>query len=272
MALWEVAIRKLRGKRSAPKHYNWVQRFSPDGRLLGRITDANTVEVWDVLGGQKVATFAGHDSPIQAFAFTRDGRHLITASDDCTLLAWDLAGPAASARAEQKTAVPADKELVESWQALGSADAGNAFAAIRTLVSAPERAADLIRTKLKVPVPLDAASVQRLLAELGSDSFAVRARASQELTALGDMVETPLRRFLAENPPLEAKRRAEQILAAVVGPISAQRLRPLRAVEVLEIIGDDGARAVLRRLAKGPPEASVTREATATLRRMEARR
>jgi WD40 repeat protein len=100
-AFWEVATRQLRFKLPPPAGSNHWPRFSPDGRLLARLRGPETVEVWDVFGGRKVASFQGHDSPIRAFAFTGDGRHLITASEDCTLLAWDLAG-AVAARAGQK--------------------------------------------------------------------------------------------------------------------------------------------------------------------------
>ena len=111
-AVWEVATRKLRVKLESKEHWNWSQRFSPDGRLLARLTSAETVEVWDVFRGQRVATFQGHDSPVKAFAFTNDGRHLLTASDDCTLLAWDLTGAVAAARKRgRKAPAPTEKEL-----------------------------------------------------------------------------------------------------------------------------------------------------------------
>jgi RNA polymerase sigma factor (sigma-70 family) len=271
--VWEVATRKLRVKLGSKESWNWSQRFSPDSRLLARLTSAETVEVWDVLGGRQVATFQGHDSPVKAFSFTNDGRHLITASDDCTLLAWDVAGAVAAARAGQKKSAPTEKDLADSWKDLSSADAAKAFTAIRILTDAPQRATDLIRKGLKAPAPLDAAQVKRLLADLSNDSFAVRKQAAQELKALGEMVETPLRQFLAGNPSLEARKRADQILDAIIGPpASGERLQQLRAVEVLEKIGSEGAREVLRQLTKGPAEAPLIRDATATLRRMETKK
>ncbi len=100
--VWELATRKLRVKVGSKADWNRGQRFSPDGRHLALLTSAEVVEVWDVVSGRQVAAFRGHDRPITAFTFTNDGRHLITASDDCTLLAWDLAGAAAAARAGQK--------------------------------------------------------------------------------------------------------------------------------------------------------------------------
>jgi RNA polymerase sigma factor (sigma-70 family) len=270
-AVWEVSTRKLRFKvRSAGVAWNWSQRFSPDGRLLARLTSNDAVEVWDVVRGQQVATFQGHDSAVKAFAFTPDGAHIITASSDCTLLAWDVASAVAAARAGQKCTAPTEKDLADSWNNLSSPDAQKAFAAIRTLVEAPERAIKLIRARVKAPAPLDVARVRRLLTDLDSDTFAVRARATRELQALGEMAEMPIRRLLAGKPSLEATRRAERLLDAI---IQARRSgEQLRAVEVLERIGNEEAREVLRQLSKGPPEAFFTQDAAAALRRMESRR
>ena len=60
------------------------------------------------------------------------GRHLITASDDCTLLAWDLAGAVGAARAGQKEKNPAPTatDVARSWNDLSSPDAEKAFAAV----------------------------------------------------------------------------------------------------------------------------------------------
>jgi WD40 repeat protein len=100
--LWEVPTRKLRVKLGPTGDWNPALRFLPDGRLLARRTSTGAVKVWDLLRGRQVANFQGHEGSVLAFAFTGDGRHLITASDDCTLLVWDLAGPVAAARAGQK--------------------------------------------------------------------------------------------------------------------------------------------------------------------------
>ena len=50
-----------------------------------------------------------------------------------------------------------------------------------------------------------------------------------------------------------------------------EQLRPLRAVEALEQMGASAAREVLEALARGAPEAQITREAKATLARLAKR-
>jgi hypothetical protein len=48
-------------------------------------------------------------------------------------------------------------------------------------------------------------------------------------------------------------------------------LRGVRAIEALELINTDAARDLLKGLAEGAPEASLTREAAASCRRMAKR-
>ena len=66
------------------------------------------------------------------------------------------------------------------------------------------------------------------------------------------------------------KRRIQEVLAALEtpGPFSADALRESRAVIALERIGTREARETLAVLAKGVPDARLTREAKAALERL----
>lgn len=69
--------------------------------------------------------------------------------------------------------------------------------------------------KKKKPVkrePVDEQKVAGLLADLDSDQFAVRNKATTELMKLGKRVEEHLKNALAGKPSLEARRRLEQLL------------------------------------------------------------
>jgi hypothetical protein len=93
----------------------------------------------------------------------------------------------------------------------------------------------------------------------------------RELEELGELAEAALRKMLAGKPSLEARRRAEELLEKLRGPLPAgERLRSLRAVEVLEHAGTESARELLTRLASGAPEARLTREAKGALQRLTA--
>jgi hypothetical protein len=67
---------------------------------------------------------------------------------------------------------------------------------------------------------MDMAKVRQLLADLDSAKFGVRERATKQLQAHGYRIEFDVRKFLAGNPSPEPQRRAEQVLAAVTGPVT----------------------------------------------------
>jgi hypothetical protein len=81
--------------------------------------------------------------------------------------------------------------------------------------------------------------------------------------------ESALRRAHAKPASLEARRRIEQLLDSLTTTVpSPDMLRQLRALAVLERIGSEPARALLRELASGTPDARLTREASATVARL----
>jgi hypothetical protein len=109
-----------------------------------------------------------------------------------------------------------------------------------------------------------------LIADLDSDRFAVRQRASGELEQLGELAGPAMHRALAGEPSPEARRRLRRLVQKLGGPItSPEMLRLLRAVEVLEKVGTAEARKVLQALADGAPQATLTREAKAALLRLQ---
>jgi hypothetical protein len=265
VTVWEVATRQVRATVRAGSQLPSRPRFSPDGRFLAWVVRSEAVEVWDVRRGRMAATFRGHEGSLRDFAFTADGRALVTASDDGTLLVWDAAGAARAA----PEAVPDERRVRAAWADLGSSDPVRALAGVRILAAAPARAAPLIRAAVRPAAPVDAAAVDRLLADLASETFATREKATAGLIAAGDAAEEKVRAFLVATPSPEARQRAAQVLGAVSGPpATADRRRELRAVEALEWAGTSGAEALLRELAKGAPDARLTRDAADSLRRL----
>jgi hypothetical protein len=88
------------------------------------------------------------------------------------------------------------------------------------------------------------------------------------------VAEPALTRALANDPSPEARRRIEQLLHQVTEERlypTADQLRAVRAVEVLERIGSPQARRVLAALAGGAPQAQLTVEAQTALERLAAR-
>jgi RNA polymerase sigma factor (sigma-70 family) len=63
--------------------------FSPDGKLLAA-GGSWTAHVWEVGTARAARQFTGHRGWINALAFSADSKRLATASEDSTVLVWDL--------------------------------------------------------------------------------------------------------------------------------------------------------------------------------------
>lgn len=64
--------------------------FSPDGRLYSASADQH-VMAWDLKSGKSVRDIAAHSQPVNDIAVTRDGKTLVSCSDDQLIRVWDLA-------------------------------------------------------------------------------------------------------------------------------------------------------------------------------------
>jgi predicted component of type VI protein secretion system len=85
------------------------------------------------------------------------------------------------------------------------------------------------------------------------------------------VIEPILKETLAGKPPLETRRRLEQMLKTMQAISLPLEPRLLRAVQALELIGNSESRAVLESLAKGAAAARQTREARESLERLDRR-
>jgi RNA polymerase sigma factor (sigma-70 family) len=241
--------------------------FSPDGKTLTWAGNDQKVRLWEVATGKVRRQFAGHQGAVLGLAFTPDGRTIVSASQDTTLLVWDVLS-----RDAERPANLTAKELQQRWDDLAGADAEKAFRAIGDLVAIPDKALPFLRENLK---PVHAAKPERmaqLLAHLDSGEFDEREKATRELEDLAELAVPALNKALEARPSLETRRRAEALLQKLDGPVaSGQRLRGVRAIEVLEYIGTPEARKLLMLLAEGADASRVTRDAKAALTRLAER-
>src|SRR5262249_40551565 len=151
------------------------------------------------------------------------------------------------------------------WSELRGDDAGKAFLAANVLASSPKGAVALLAERLKpVPAP-EAKQVARWVADLDSDDFETRKKASAELAGLGELARPALDEALTKEPSAEVRRQLDELLGRLKPgtALPAEDVRRGRAVEVLEWVGTAEARKLLEALAKGAPGARLTREAAA---------
>jgi RNA polymerase sigma factor (sigma-70 family) len=258
--LWEVATGQLRYQRKGAASF---VACSPDGRTLA-VAAGPSIRLIDVRADRELARFKGHRADVQAMAFTRDGKALVSASADSTAIVWDATSRATAAKADE----PGAGRLDELWKALGG-DADKSFAAAAELAASPKAAVALLAERVKPATEPDAKSVTRRIADLDSDSFDVRQQAAAELGRLGELARPALDEALKGGLSAEARRQVEELLAALKpgGTLPAEELRLLRAVEVLEWAGTPEARKLIAALARGAARARLTRAAADSLQR-----
>jgi hypothetical protein len=133
-------------------------------------------------------------------------------------------------------------------------------------VANPGPATEFLAEALQPIRAADPKELTRLIGELDAEEFETRERASQALAALSLQAGPALAEALKNPRSAEQRRRLSDLCKP--GVLHPERLRLLRAIEVLEALATPEARAILERLATGEPIAEETRQARAALARM----
>ena len=286
--LWEVITGKqtisLQGLKGGVGKIAW----SPDGRFVAaadvrrQIYDnirtmlhwktswdvEQSVRLWDAATGKELAAFGGIKTNVTALTFSPDGKNVVAGLSDGTMLVYEVE------RVDPKRSMSPklDAERLKTlWISLIDGDASKAHEAVGALILAPNHSVPFLQGCLKSAVAADAAKIQKLITELDSDNFAARQTAAQELVKIGDQVQPAVQKALQVNPPLETRRRLEQLLKTLPDVPGLETVRTVRAIIVLERIGTPEARGVLETLARGAPGARETEEAKGSLERLERR-
>jgi WD40 repeat protein len=271
--VWEVATGRVEHRFATelqqfgtPEGSNRAAALSPDGKTLAAAA-GDTILLWELASGKERGRLTGHRGNVWSLAFSPDGRLLASGGLDYSALVWDVMGMCPDGQWVSRDVRPG--ELERLWADLGGGDGVRAYRAVGALATA-RQAVPFLAERLRPVSRVTSEQLARLIADLDSDRFKVRNRASEELHRLGAQAEPALRQVLAGKPSPEVRRRVRALLAAS-RTLSDEELHVLRAVEVLEHTGTPSARQVLEALATGVPEARLTREAQASLERLARR-
>jgi hypothetical protein len=162
----------LRAEREGTPVY--ALAFSPDGRWLCTSGADGSVRLWEVATWGKVLRLPGHAAGIgrggRGISFGADSRTVLTCGEDAQAYLWSLRPPADG---------PQKPDLEGLWAAL----AGEPKAAYRAIwrLSDATGSAAFLRGKIPPARPVAEGRLQRLTADLGSETFAVRQAASEAL-------------------------------------------------------------------------------------------
>ena len=149
--------------------------------------------------------------------------------------------------------------------------AKRAWDAIRELSARPDVAIPLLTEKIKPIVATDKPAkeqVAKWIEQLDAPAFADRESASQSLATHGKHYEAELRAAIETTASLEVKERLEKIVEKMMKPV-LPNVMEVRAIELLERIGNADARALLTKIAAGEATHPLTKDAAASLKRLQ---
>jgi WD40 repeat protein len=237
--------------------------FSQDGRLLAQGRTNSSVSIWEVSTGKELGQFKGHLGVVDSVAFAPDGKSVATGSRDTTGLVWELPKPAVAAKTP-------DVNMESRWKELAGEDAAKAYEAVWAMAGTPGPTIAFLRDHVHPALVADLEQIARLVGDLDSDEFDQRKKASTDLEKIGEAASPFLRKALKGDISPEVRKRIEEVLKKTdASTPRGEALRNLRVIEVLEAIGSPEAKAVLQILAKGMPEAAITRAAQGAMERIK---
>lgn len=164
------------------------------------------------------------------------------------------------------------QEWENCWNDLAKPDGQQAYRALQALVADSEQTIAMFGQRIRPVNEADANQTARLIRELDSDDFALRIKADAELAILGESARLALEQALQRKPSLEVSRRIGALLDQLEPEHSPDQLRLLRAVEAVEQLQIPKSRELLASWSIGIPTARLTREAKASLRRLDPRK
>jgi WD40 repeat protein len=243
--------------------------FSPDGRFFLVSHPPGSVRLYDARSGRLLLRLEGHRGEVADWAFSPTCQKMATFSQDRTALVWDLAE---LLRAAKETPLTLSQvELRGLWADLAGNDAARAYQAIGRLARAPAQTLPWLRRHLRPFPSPDRKRLDQLIADLDSERFEVRKRATAEIERQGESARPALQKALAGPRSPEGRRRLEQLMEKFEASRSPEQVRALRAIEVLEHLGTPEAARLLEALSRGAPEARLTQEAEAASKRLAQR-
>jgi hypothetical protein len=244
----------------------WPLAFSRDGRTIALGTNDGLVRLWDVISGREYIPLAGHQGRIRCLTFPPDGKTLVSFGEDARVLTWSLDKISLDWLPKRARLEP--KEMTALWEALAGDDAFAQHVAIRVLTDAPASALPFLSEHLHKIPPVDAAHVKQLIGDLRKNDYQAARAASIQLKKYGELAIPALQEAAWD------RRRDDEAAGRVLARLyelhpSRERLQELAALEVLERIGSTDARRLLTELSEGAADSLLTREAKASLGRLQ---
>jgi len=239
---------------------------SPDGTFVAGCLDREVIAVWDIFTGKQLGALKGHRGDICSLCFSADGRYLVSASSDTTILVWDWKK---NLPKTSESAKLSGERLEQLWQDLQASNPQRAYQAIRVLVQSPSQAISLLRKKMPSATTTAQEEFKQWIGDLDSDSYQIREKATKQLIRSGELAEASLRQALTGALSPEARSRVTKVVDSLpTAPPHSSTLATIRSLELLEMIGTPEARQYIEELCQQRVDSIRQREATQSLKRL----
>jgi hypothetical protein len=264
VAIWSVDGETMGVAMDAGKREIWCLAWTPDQRWLVGGANGGEIIVWESVTGKSIAIRKLHSKLLGEIAVSPDSRMIASASG-FEIVLWRPWTQFEREYGERQ----APLSLETAWDELGAAEASVAYRAMPALIARPAEAIPLIREML-IQDPPSQERIEALIDALDDDDPNVRESAMRELADMGNWVKKVLGPALSDStPPEQAGRiRALQEDRPRLRCDSPDLLRKARAIQVLEVIGTEASREVLRELVGSPCPVFLSDMAQAALRRL----
>ncbi|HKQ77659.1 MAG TPA: TIR domain-containing protein [Blastocatellia bacterium] len=176
-----------------------------DGRRIVSGSDDNTVRVWEVESGRRLARLEGHTNWVLGVAVMTDGRRIVSGSDDKTVRVWDLPVDEQAAREAGASRYTNAKVLLAGDSGVGKSGLALRLtedrfeSTISTDGAMVTRVTDEWATQLKLPHDANTRDIEReiwLWDFAGQADYRLVHQLFMDETALAALVFNPQ----AENP------------------------------------------------------------------------
>jgi WD40 repeat protein len=249
--------------------------FSPDGLLLATGEShewkrGEPVRVWATTDWKELARLPVPPGGVWCLAFSPDGSRLAVGKNDGAVPIWDVA--ALRAQAAPRARKLDTDELQDLWDRLTRRDGPNPYQAVNSLTAGGAASVTFLAGCVRPATAADPKWIAEQIEKLDNDDPKTRQAAFTALENVADEAEPTLRE-VSERPTntAELRKRLDELLA-IPGPVkSPEALRRVRTVQILERIGSDAARDLLRKLGEGNPKAPETLDARSALERLNSR-
>jgi WD domain, G-beta repeat len=236
--------------------------YTPDGRLMLTGGDDGLVHCWETLTFTCRMMFDGRSGPISAISCSSDNNTIGVGYKNEKVLVWKVFQEYVRSVVNEPNI-----DWKQATRVLGNADSRLAYTLMSEFFVNRRFFMKYCAAQIRRDEKCDDGFISRLIDDLGGRRYDLREKATITLSGISDIGETQIAQALSKATNLEQKKRLMQIRDSK-HELVKRKLYLLRAIEILEHIGDRPSIRVLIDLSEGDPRSMITGEARESLRRM----